>query len=166
MSAHTNSDGWFSSLVRFFKQALGWLVTVVSLPFVVMAIGDLITGDNAKTGTGVLAGLAVFFSGTTLGGILLIRSGRKRRLADRNLVEERESQVLRIATESQGTLGPSLLAAKTGWSFAECQQVLDHLVQHGACELVVTDGGAIFYRFPDLMASEEERTKARGLLQH
>jgi hypothetical protein len=140
--------------VRVLKQIVGWLLVIPSVPFVIMSLHDLWWGDG-KTGADILVGLAAFFGLVSAVGVKLILAGRAGGAPDGGGLAGREAAALRRAAAARGTLGPAELAAQGGMSFAEARGVLDGLSRQGACEVVVTENGAVLYRFHDLQARGE-----------
>jgi hypothetical protein len=50
-------------------------------------------------------------------------------------------------------------------SFHDAEQTLTSLLNQGACDTIVTDGGAVLYRFPDLALTDSERSEARDVTE-
>jgi hypothetical protein len=141
------------------KRVFGWSLLLVGAFFTTAAVIDIVTGSDKKTGLDVLVGLVVFFGGLGYGGFRLIRAGTAG--ADRVLPPvAREAAALRLAHTSGGSIGAAQLAAHAAMSFQEAEATLASLVGQGACDTVVTDGGAVLYRFPDLALTEGERRRA------
>ena len=146
------------AVVRILKQIVGWLVIIPSVPFVFLSLMDLWQGD-ATTEPSVLVGMAVFFGLVSAAGLRLILSGRATPHVDPEVATQHEAAALRLAVSADGTLGPAELAAQGGMSFADAKLALDRLCKQGACEVVVTDQGAVLYRFHDLLPRGEGPAK-------
>jgi hypothetical protein len=149
--------------VRIFKRVMGVLLLVTSLPFVGMAIHDLATGGDGKTTAGVLITIAIFFSGTAVSGIALLRSTRVRGVPEL-APESLEVLALRTATSMGGTLGAAQLAAAAGVPFAQARDALEGLRRQGACQIVIESSGAELFRFPDVALGADGAARAKDML--
>lgn len=144
-------------------MVLGGLLVVVSVPFIGMAIHDLV-GGGGKTAPGVLVGIALFFGGVTAGGVALVRSARA--AGGPSLpAESLEVLALQTATAMGGTLGAAQLAAAAGVPFAKARAALEQLHRQGACQLVIETSGAELYRFPDVALGPSGAARAKDMLE-
>lgn len=148
------------SLMRTLKKVIGFVLVLFSLPFVAMAAWDLVTGGDGQTSRGVLAGLLVFFSVTTLAGGLLLRASR-RRVDDEVPLEV---LALRQAKAHGGTLGAAQLAAAIGIPLVDARRVLEGCVRQGACTVLVDENGLELFRFGELALDPGEAAEAKDLL--
>lgn len=146
------------------KKFAAALLVVISL---FMFAGFLKSGDALFTGA-TLAALFLTVLLPAVGAVLLLRgearersrvSGHKAALRQNSL----ESELLRLATRSDG----KLLALEAGMALhlsePAVREVLDRMVAEGRAELEVTDGGHLVYAFPVLKQLADKRT-ARGIL--
>lgn len=146
--------------MRLLKKIVGSVVLLFSLPFVAMAAWDLVTGGG-DTRPGVLVGLLVLFSATSLAGALLIRGSRN---TSGGAGVPLEVLALRQAKAHGGTLGAAQLAAAIGVPLVEARRVLEGCVRQGACTVLVDENGAELYRFAELALAPGQAAKAKDLL--
>lgn len=146
--------------MRRILSLLGLMISLFSVFFVFAAISDLVN-PKPETDTGVVAGLLVFFSATTVGGLYLSRSQSRKR---RREVEERdEAELLAIIRERNGRVTPEEVALHTQLNIEESRARLDALCARGSGEIRVTEGGALVYVFFGFL-SDEEKKGARSVL--
>jgi hypothetical protein len=133
---------------NWFLVVLGVVIAILSSFFVAAAIGDLITGDDPDTSTGVLLGLLVFFLGTGAGGVFLaVKSYRPRPQGAPETEFEREQRVLALAQYRGGRLTIADVAVSCQMSIAESKQRLDRMRQQGVAEIALMDDGVLVYTF-------------------
>lgn len=139
---------------------LGLMIALFSVFFVFAAVSDLMN-PKPETDTGVVAGLLVFFSATSVGGFQLFRSqSRKHR---RDAEERAEAELLAVIRERGGMVTPEEIALRTHLNIDESRSRLDALCARGAGEIRVTGTGALVYVFFGFL-SDEEKKSARSVL--
>lgn len=143
-------------------SVLGAVISLFSIFFVFAAIGDLLNPEEADTELGVLMGLLIFFSGTTISGIYLFISGRRKNRIYQ--YEKRERQILKIIAEYEGQVTPEEIALGSKLSVSEAQEYLDAMCSNGAGELRITEGGRRVYHFFGFI-SKEEKKSAESVLE-
>lgn len=133
-----------------FLGVLGGFVSLASVFFVAVAVGDLFGGDP-ETSTGVLVGLLLFFSGTAVSGGYLARRQLFGVAPDpEDLEPSQERQILRLAAERGGTLRVAEVVVHTNLSVTEAQEAFDRLSRTDVVHLDSDDDGHMLYRFPGL----------------
>lgn len=141
----------FNKLLRRALGALGVIVALFSSMFVIMAIGDILGGNNYKASLGVVWALLVFFMGTLTSGGLLARWGFAQPRPEEPVLSENEQirSVLQLAKQSQGTLTLLEVAAETQLSLPQSKVLLEDLVTQQIAQMVLRDDGVIVYAFPE-----------------
>lgn len=127
------------------------LVALTSSFFVAAAIGDLLTGSD--TSTGVLVGMLVFFGGISAGaGYGAVRLWRTPRFDPVSA----EPALLALAREQQGRITVAEAALTLKVPLARAKEALDHLVAHGAAQLLVSEGGELVYAVGGFLSAREK----------
>ncbi|MBI2759829.1 MAG: hypothetical protein HYX51_00175 [Chloroflexi bacterium] len=127
---------------------LGVCIAILSAFFVAAAIGDLVTGDDPNTSTGVLLGLLVFFLGTGAGGVFLaVKNYRARPAGAPETDFEQEQRILALAQYRGGRLTIAEVAVSCQMSIAESKQRLDRMRGQGVAEIALMDDGVLVYTF-------------------
>jgi|SoiMethySBSTD1v2_1073268.scaffolds.fasta_scaffold2469750_2 hypothetical protein len=146
--------------------AVGIGIALFSVFFVVSAAVEL-AGGKSNTEPGVLAGLLVFFLGTTVVGAILAWKMFRRhspatvRPASQPLgEEERERRVLQFAEKEHGRVTVPEVAAHCNMSVAEAKAALDRLVTLQVADLRVTNSGVLVYVFPGFL-SDDDKARAQ-----
>ncbi len=143
----------------------GIVAMTIGLPFVAVAVHDLISGGS-KTERGVLFGLVVLFGALSFWGFRLASSGfgwkpwipRIPPIRLRS-TREKEQAVLALAASVGGRVTMVEVAGKCDLTIEEATTILNSLAAHGAVEMLVTDDGTVVYDFDILSKSEKERAK-------
>jgi hypothetical protein len=153
--------------MRKFLGVLGVLIAIFSSFFVAAAIGDLVTGGDGKTGTGVLLGLLVFFLGTGFAGIILAKVGFQNPTGPK-VVEltdfDKEQRILAFAGYMQGRVTASEVALNCRLSLEDSQETLDRLVSSGAAEIQLTDDGVMVYCFTGFLPRDKQGNLQENLM--
>jgi hypothetical protein len=140
--------------MRTLLGVLGGLVLLVSLFFVIAAVGDL-ASDKQKPG--ILIGLIVFFAGTGYGGYRLMRHGFAKVGSALALDPgEREQRVLALASSAKGRLTVAEVALMPGFDVDSARETLDRLCQKDVAILEVSDVGVVVYTFHGLRPGEKD----------
>ena len=146
---------------------LGVLIAIFSSFFVAAAIGDLVTGGDGKTGTGVLLGLLVFFLGTGFAGIVLAKIGFKNPTTP-NVVEltefDKEQRILAFAGYMHGRVTAPEVALNCRLSLEDSQETLDRLVTNGAAQIQLTDDGVMVYCFTGFLPRDQQGNLQENLM--
>ncbi|MFN8635775.1 MAG: hypothetical protein U0893_18155 [Chloroflexota bacterium] len=156
--------------------SVGIGIVLVSGFFVASALGDLETGGDGKTSTGVLLGLLVFFGGLLAGGAYL--AWRAFRPSGAGVTvsgpyeaagpsqpppprtdADRERDILRYAELEHGRVTVTEVATHCDLSMADAKAALDRLVTQQAAEIRVTQAGVLVYVFPGFL-SDDDKSKA------
>ncbi len=144
----------------------GIALITISLPFVVMAVHDLITGQS-KTERGVLFGLVVMFGALSFWGFKLASSGfgwkigilRVPRIQVRS-ARDKEQAVLALAAVSvEGRVTLVEVAGKCDLTIEEAENILNDLAARRAVELLIAEDGTVVYDFDILTRREKENAK-------
>ena len=153
--------------MNFLKRLFGGAICLTTAFFIVVIVVGLVTDPQPALESGIIMAMAVFLGGTFVAGARLYRSGLGAGSSPAVAVAPVNPEVttLQLAKSAGGTLGPSQLAAATAMGFQQAKSVLESLRQQGACELIVSAGGAELYRFPDLVLTAEQTAKAKDLLE-
>jgi len=147
-------------LIRRLIGVMAIGLALLSLMFLVMAMGDLLGGtamqspDGPATDPSVLWGLLIFFLGLTLSTGWLARWG----FGSTNTPEQPElnqdqqlRRVLQAAQASQGSLTLLELAAVTPFSLAQCETLLETLITQRLAQMQIREDGVVLYVFPDFL---------------
>ena len=144
---------------RYGCGILGIGLALVSLFFVVAAIGDLVVKRDPKE-TGVLVGMIVLFGGLAAAGVFTAWKLMRKTPAPLNV--ELENRILQLA-EAKGcrlTVGMVALHCRVG--IEESRAALERMVLQGAATPEVEDDGGIVYDFSDLLPSSKSGSPGGG----
>jgi TM2 domain-containing membrane protein YozV len=121
-----------------------------------------------KPATGVLW---IFTGGLGFVGALYDAATLSRQVAEANLrdgfdrgipvIIQREKEpleraVLRVAERNQGRVTPVQVAAASDWTIDEVSGRLEAMAKKGLCEMRVSKGGTVVYRFAEFDPSDRE----------
>jgi hypothetical protein len=135
--------------MRIVAGVFGILLALASAFFVVAAVSDLVTGGDAQTSRGVLAGLLLCFTGLAVAGVWLAKAMLARRATGPGPLQ-RERAVLALAAAAGGRVTVAEVALRCGLSVAESQAALDARCAQRVAELLITDRGEPVYAFAGL----------------
>jgi hypothetical protein len=152
------------------RKFLGLLSGMFSLGsamfFTVFAI-DLVTGGRPETGTGVLAGLVVFFGGLMVtSGVSAFRMLTTKGVSARapevaapaaGIDISLEQRILALAAPAQGRLTVAEVAVGCAVSLAEAEAALDGLARRGHADMHVTDDGQRVYVVAGFLTAAEKQ---------
>jgi hypothetical protein len=148
--------------MRILWRVFAGSLMAIGATFVAMAIGDLLTGGDGHTTTGVYAGLIVFFGAMAFGGWRIWRSTGSAaspglRVAAEPTEFEVEQRILGAAWRAGGrvTIGEVAMACQV--PIARAKQTLENMVSAGAAELLLTEGGDPVYRIGGLLDASEKQ---------
>ncbi|MEA2640973.1 MAG: hypothetical protein QOF51_2367 [Chloroflexota bacterium] len=157
-------------MLRKLSGIFGVVLLTIGLPFVAMALHDVITGDS-KTERGVLLGLVVLFGAMSFWGFKLAASAfnwqpfwpqlRAPKFRVRT-GRQKEQAVLALAAAVGGRVTMVEVAAKCNLTIDEADAILHNLAARHAVEMLIADDGTIVYDFEILSRSEKARAKEFG----
>ena len=132
----------------------GVLIALVSLLFVVMAIGDIAGGDAYESEAGVVWALLLFFLATgACGGWMAWRNLRRVRHGTPETAEELEQRILSVARKLGGRVTVLEVASRCGVSIEEAKEALSRMSRHGVIEPGLTDDGVMIYTFSGFLST-------------
>ena len=147
--------------MRGLMGCFGLVLTLCSVPFVIMAIDDIIAGQDV----GVAAAMGFFFAGTAAAGGWVARRTLQNKPPPKQIAPAiKEQQILALAAGMGGRITVSEVALRSGLSIDESRVELDKMVNKGVAEIFVTDDGAQVYHFAGLL-TESERGAAQDPMQ-
>ena len=144
---------------RYGCGILGIGLALLSLFFVVAAVGDLVVNRDAKEAP-VLVGMVVLFGGLAAAGVFAAWKFMRSAPARPNV--ELENRILQLA-EARGcrlTVGMVALHCRVG--IEESRAALERMALQGAAAPLVEDDGGIVYDFSDIFPSGESGPRAGG----
>jgi hypothetical protein len=134
--------------MRKFWGITGVLILLFSAFFVAAATGDILKGGDGKNSLGVLWGLLVFFSGTGIGGAVMIKSFLWNKVGPPQVSDfDQEQRVLWLAQNKAGIVTVPEAALHCRLSIEDAKHVLDRMSTQGVAELRFRDDGSYFYVF-------------------
>jgi hypothetical protein len=148
--------------MRIFWRVVGGSMVAIGGSFVAMAIGDLATGGDGHTTTGVYAGLIVFFGALAFGGwrIWASAGAPAAALGQRVTVQpsafEVEQRILGVAARTGGRVTIGEVAVVCQLPIAVAKQTLESMVTAGAAEMLLTEGGDPVYRIGGMLDAAEK----------
>lgn len=159
------------------RKLLGVICGALSLGsamfFTAFAV-DLVTGGDPTTGTGVLAGLVVFFGGlaATSGYGAWRMFARKRAeisaaapaQAQAGIDIALEARILAHAAASKGRVTVAEIALACGVTLERAEQALDLLAQRGHANLQITESGDRVYVVAGFL-TDAEKEQAKEILE-
>lgn len=145
------------------QRVIGWLMLAFGLLGFASELEDLLAGSGEEPIFGLT--LAAIF--TTGGAALLYSAARRRRRALASADPARhlrhlEPKVLQLAQERAGRISAVEASAVLGAPFEDARKLLETLTSQGACQIVVTEEGAVVYRFPELEPGARKRDLLEG----
>ena len=135
---------------RYGCGILGIGLTLVSLFFVVAAVGDLVINREAKEAP-VLVGMVVLFGGLAAAGVFAAWKFMRSAPAQPNV--DLENRILQLAEAKGCRLTVGMVALHCRVSVGESREALERMVLQGAATPLVEDDGGIVYDFSDLLPS-------------
>ena len=111
-----------------------------------------------------LAALVITVGLPAIGGVALLRGGRRRSArVDRLRQQTLEAEILRLAMRHAGRLTAVEVASEFALTPEAAKETLDGMVTRELADLALTDGGLIVYTFEEARRVGEKHG-ARGLL--
>jgi hypothetical protein len=148
------SYGGLHPVLRSILGVLGIGIALISLLFVVMAIGDLTGGNAYESEVSVVVALLLFFLGTGASGTWMAwRNLRRVRHGAPETPEELEQRILSIARALRGRVTVLEVAARCGISIEEAKEALSRMNRAGVIEPSLTEDGVMVYHFPGLLST-------------
>ena len=148
-------------MLRKLLGVFGIVLMTVGVPFVVMALHDVIVG-NSKTERGTLLALVVLFGGLSFWGFRLAASGFGWNVTLPSFprvrsARDKERAVLDLATSVGGRVTLVEVAAKCDLSLEDAANILNDLAARGAADMLIAEDGTVVYDFDVLSESEKRR---------
>ncbi len=144
-------------VLRYGCGILGIGVALLSLFFVVAAVGDLVVNRDAKEAP-VLIGMVVLFGGLAAAGVFAAWKFMRSAPARPNV--ELENRILQLAEAKGCRLTVGMVALHCRVSLEESREALERMALQGAANVQVEDDGGIVYDFSDLLPACEPQPPA------
>ena len=141
---------------RYGCGILGIGVALVSLFFVVAAIGDLVLKREPEM-VSVLVGMVVLFGGLAASGVFAAWKFMRSAPAQPNF--ELENRILQLAEAKRCRLTVGMVALHCRASIEESRAALEKMALQGAANVQVEDDGGIVYDFSDIFPSCESEPR-------
>lgn len=145
------------SVLRYGCGILGIGGALVSLFFIVAAIGDLVVKRDPKE-TGVLVGMIVLFGGLAVGGLFAAWKFMRSEPARPNF--DLENRILQLAEAKGCRLTVGMVALHCRASIEESRAALERMALQGAANVQVENDGGIVYDFSDLLPARDTSPRA------
>lgn len=139
-------------VLRYGCGILGIGVALISLFFVVAAVGDLVVNRDAKEAP-VLVGLIALFGGLSAAGLFAAWKFMRAEPARPNF--ELENRILQLAEAKGCRLTVGMVALHCRVSIEDGRAALERMALQGAANVQVEDDGGIVYDFSDLLPSRD-----------
>ncbi len=135
------------------KLVTGVFLMLFCSALIVTYISEIITGTTLY-GVASALGLIVFLAGLGWIGWMMVKS----RLTEKNALRElREEQlILTRARANAGSLTVGQTALECQFKIADTKRAFERLSLLGVCQVDVTEQGELCYRFPSLIAQEQD----------
>jgi class 3 adenylate cyclase len=92
-----------------------------------------------------------------IGGIVnLIRNRKKKVKAVEMTTQQKEKEILKIASQYKGKLNVLQVANQTDLSIEQARETLDQMTKKGYIHMEIDDRGVINYEFPEFLEADEE----------
>jgi hypothetical protein len=122
----------------------GLSVVAFSLLMIVTALGDFFTGQDDPS---LMIGMAIFFAVTAFGGAIATYLGFRKRKNKELDPQNIERTILGAAKQHAGEVTVEEVALHTPLTIAECKQILEDMVTHGAAEIGLGPNQETIYVF-------------------
>ena len=141
---------------RYGCGILGIGLALLSLFFVVAAVGDLVVNREAKEAP-VLIGMVVLFGGLAAAGVFAAWKFMRSAPAQPNF--DLEHRILQLAGAKGCRLTVGMVALNCRVSIEESRAALEKMALQGAASVQVEDDGGIVYDFSDIFPSCESEPR-------